>query len=139
MAISSAPQKALYQLVLDANLAAIAAVKVGTLNDPHRRRCCACSQRGWCSLALLIGEVDALIESGAPPVLRTNGALAGHGRSRYWATTASTALARIGRGMVPTIEPGFYIAPMTKPSKPNGGIGIRIEDDVVVTKKAAPF
>ena len=40
-------------------------------------------------------------------------------------------------GMVLTVEPGLYFAPKTKGlDKKWWGIGIRIEDDVVVTKKS---
>ncbi|MEN9465151.1 MAG: hypothetical protein RL217_1332 [Pseudomonadota bacterium] len=134
----SAPQKALYQLVLDANLAATAAVKAGAhWNDPHDAAVRVLTT-GLVQLGLLIGEVDALIESGAYRqfYMHKTGHWLGMDVHDVGDYRIDGHWRELEEGMVLTIEPGLYIAPDDETIEAKWrGIGIRIEDDVVVTKK----
>lgn len=133
----SESQRALYQLVLDAQYAAIEATKPGNhWNQPHEAAVKVLTA-GLVELGLLSGEVDELIESLAYRqfYMHKTGHWLGmdvHDVGEYrvdgeWRTLAP--------GMVLTIEPGIYVAPDDESVDEKWrGIGIRIEDDVVVTK-----
>lgn len=134
----SEPQRKLYQLVLDAQAAAIAATKAGNhWNQPHEAAVQVLTE-GLVELGLLEGEVEELIESQAYRqfYMHKTGHWLGmdvHDVGEYrvngeWRTLAP--------GMVLTIEPGLYVAPDDDSVDEQWrGIGIRIEDDVVVTEK----
>jgi Xaa-Pro aminopeptidase len=133
----SEPQRALYQLTLDAQYAAIEATKPGNhWNQPHEAAVRVLTT-GLVELGLLSGEVDELIESLAYRqfYMHKTGHWLGmdvHDVGEYrvegeWRTLAP--------GMVLTIEPGIYVAPDDESVDEKWrGIGIRIEDDVVVTQ-----
>ncbi|TPD54729.1 MAG: Xaa-Pro aminopeptidase [Thalassolituus maritimus] len=133
----SEPQRALYQLTLDAQYAAIEATKPGNhWNQPHEAAVKVLTT-GLVELGLLSGEVDELIESLAYRqfYMHKTGHWLGmdvHDVGEYrvegeWRTLAP--------GMVLTIEPGIYVAPDDESVDEKWrGIGIRIEDDVVVTQ-----
>ncbi|MEH6649672.1 MAG: Xaa-Pro aminopeptidase [Motiliproteus sp.] len=131
-------QKALYQWVLDAQLAAIEAVKPGaSFDDPHQ----AALQvlvTGLVELGLLQGEVDGLIEYEAykPFYMHRTSHWLGldvHDVGDYRQQDQSL---RLQPGMVLTIEPGLYIAPDNEDVDSRWrGIGIRIEDDLLVTEQ----
>ncbi|WP_369985337.1 Xaa-Pro aminopeptidase [Thalassolituus sp.] len=134
----SEPQRALYQLVLDAQYAAIEATKPGNhWNQPHEAAVQVLVE-GLVELGLLEGSVDELIESQAYRqfYMHKTGHWLGmdvHDVGEYrvngeWRTLAP--------GMVLTIEPGLYVAPDDDSVDEKWrGIGIRIEDDVVVTEE----
>lgn len=133
----SPAQAQLYQLVLDANLAAIAAVKPGAdWNTPHDVAVNILTQ-GLIELGLLTGRLDELIESGAYRqfFMHKTGHWLGmdvHDVGEYRIDGQSRILEE---GMVLTIEPGLYVAPDDDSVDPQWrGIGIRIEDDIAVTK-----
>ena len=134
-------QRALYELVLDAQTAAIACCVVGQhFNAPHEAALRVMVQ-GLVDLKLLKGRVDDIISK--------------QEYTRYCPHKASHWLGldvhdvgdyRLGGewrdlepGMVLTVEPGLYIrddaANAGLPARFRG-IGIRIEDDVLVTRKA---
>jgi len=129
-------QKALYQIVLDAQFAAIDAVKPGNhFNHPHEAALRVITQ-GLVDLGLLSGDVDKLIEDEAykPFYMHKTGHWLGldvHDVGQYkqqgeWRTLRA--------GMVLTVEPGLYVAPDEESVDAKWrGIGIRIEDDVLVT------
>ena len=133
----SPEQRALYDIVLDANHAAIAAVKPGNhWNQPHEVAVRVVTQ-GLVKLGLLKGKVAKLEESGAFRKFFMH-------RTGHWLgmDVHDVGDYKIGNewrvfepGMALTIEPGIYVAPGT-PGVPRKwhGIGIRIEDDVVVTR-----
>ena len=133
----SAEQRTLYELVLRAHEAALAQVKPGNhFNQPHETVLQVLTE-GLVELGLLQGEVAELISSEAYKdffMHRTSHWLGMdvHDVGRY--KTDDGAWREFEPGMCLTIEPGLYIAP------DNGnvderwrGIGIRIEDDVMVT------
>lgn len=132
----SAEQKALYQLVLDAQLAAIDAVKPGNhFNHPHEAAVKVLT-KGLVELGLLNGDVDELIEKEAykPFYMHKTGHWLGldvHDVGSYKIKGQWRALKP---GMVLTVEPGLYVSPdETSVDEKWRGIGIRIEDDVLVT------
>jgi len=132
----SAEQKALYELTLRAQYAAIEAVKPGNhWNQPHDAAVRVLTE-GLVDLGLLSGEVDALIESEAYKAFYMH-------RTGHWLgmDVHDVGDYKIGGewrvlepGMVLTVEPGLYVSPDNESVEPRWrGIGIRIEDDVVVT------
>lgn len=132
----SEAQAALYQIVLDAQLAAIEAVRPGQhWNHPHEAAVRVITQ-GLLDLGILEGELDTLIESEAykPYYMHRTGHWLGldvHDVGEYKVGGEWRVLEP---GMVMTVEPGIYISAVAEVDKKWRGIGIRIEDDVVVTK-----
>jgi Xaa-Pro aminopeptidase len=129
-------QKALYQLVLDAQLAAIDAVKPGNcFNHPHEAALQVLTQ-GLVDLGLLSGDVDELIskESYKPFYMHKTGHWLGLDVHDVGAYKIKGEWRVLQSGMVLTVEPGLYIAPDdTNVDEKWRGIGIRIEDDILVT------
>jgi Xaa-Pro aminopeptidase len=133
----STEQKALYELVLKAQLAAIKAVKPGNhWNKPHDATVKVIT-KGLVDLGLLKGKVSSLIKEGAYRDFYMH-------RAGHWLGMdvhdvgdykVDDEWRVLEEGMVLTVEPGIYVAPdNTKVAKKWRGIGIRIEDDVLVTK-----
>jgi Xaa-Pro aminopeptidase len=131
----SGPQADVYDLVLDAQAAAIAAVRPGaTFADPHDAALKVLAQ-GMIDMKLLTGSLDAVIESESYKrfyMHRTSHWLgkdvhdAGeYKQGEHWAPLAP--------GMVLTIEPGCYVRPADDVPEAFWNIGVRIEDDAVVT------
>ena len=133
----SPEQRALYELVLDANYAAIEQVQPGNhWNQPHEAAVKVLTQ-GLVKLGLLKGRVPQLIKDQAYRKFYMH-------RTGHWLgmDVHDVGDYKIGEewrvlepGMVLTIEPGLYIAGSSKGvAKKWHNIGIRIEDDVLVTK-----
>jgi Xaa-Pro aminopeptidase len=132
----SRTQLAVYELVLEAQLAGIAAVRPGTTLDEIHRLTVEVIARGLVRLGLLSGELEKVIETNAYKrffMHRTSHWLGMdvHDVGPYFVAGKPRALEP---GMVLTVEPGIYIAPDddTVPVEWRG-IGVRIEDDVLVT------
>ncbi|NCJ05274.1 M24 family metallopeptidase [Synechococcales cyanobacterium C] len=139
----SDPQRALYELVLEAQTQAIAQVKPGnpyhTIHDAAVR----VITTGLVDLGLLHGEVDTLIEEEQykPFYMHRTGHWLGldvHDVGAY--KQDAETWQPLQAGQVLTVEPGIYISPdiqlpEEQPPVPEywRGIGIRIEDDVLVT------
>ncbi len=135
--IFSDAQRKMYQLVLDAQYAAIEAVKPGNhWNQPHEAAVRVLTE-GLVKYGLLQGDVDELIETLAYRqfYMHKTGHWLGmdvHDVGEYRIDGQWRVLEP---GMVMTVEPGLYIAPDDESVEPQWrGIGIRIEDDVVVTE-----
>ena len=132
----TAPQKELYELVLDAQLQCIAACSVGhTFADVHDTAVRVLTQ-GMVALELLKGDVEVLIETKAYKKYYMHGTshwlgMDVHDVGSYVASGGSRPLEP---GMVLTVEPGLYV-PAADSDAPERfrGIGIRIEDDILVT------
>lgn len=133
----SKEQKALYELVLKAQLAAIKTIKPGNhWNQPHDETVRVIT-KGLIELGLLKGTLKKLIDQGAYKDFYMH-------RAGHWLgmDVHDVGDYKIGdewrvleEGMVMTVEPGIYVAPDNKKvAKKWRGIGIRIEDDVAVTK-----
>ncbi|MCB9728993.1 MAG: aminopeptidase P N-terminal domain-containing protein [Deltaproteobacteria bacterium] len=129
-------QRAVYQLVLDAQLASIEASRVGATFDSVHDASVRVLTEGMVTLGLLEGEVDALIadESYKRYYMHRTGHWLGmdvHDVGSYRDGDASRPLEA---GMVMTVEPGLYIASDDEEApEAFRGIGVRIEDDVLIT------
>jgi Xaa-Pro aminopeptidase len=135
--VFSKPQRLLYDLVLRAQEAAIRHVKPGNhWNDPHDAAVRVVT-KGLMELGLLKGQLATLLKKGAYKefyVHRTGHWLGMdvHDVGDYKVDGESRLLEP---GMALTIEPGIYIPAGSKGvAKKWWDIGIRIEDDVVVTR-----
>ncbi len=140
----SGPQRAVYDIVLAAQAAAIERVGPGqSFHAPHEAAVRVLTQ-GMIDLGLLAGSVDGAIESGAYRQFymhRTSHWLGmdvhDAGDYREPGTTADDTgerpWRRLASGMTLTVEPGLYIRPAPNVPEPFEHIGVRIEDDVLVT------
>jgi len=133
----SPAQKALYELVLDAQESAIAEVRPGNhWEDPHQAAVRVIT-RGLVELGLLKGRVPTLIKNEAYKkfYMHRTGHWLGMDVHDVGDYKVDGAWRLLEPGMVLTVEPGLYIPSGSKGvAKKWQGIGIRIEDDVVVTK-----
>ncbi|MEG2920162.1 MAG: Xaa-Pro aminopeptidase [Acinetobacter sp.] len=133
----SPEQKALYDVVLKAQLAAIDAVRIGnSYKEPHRIAVRILVQ-GLLDLGLMQGDIEQIIESESFHQFYMHGT--GHWLGMDVHDVGSYKIEGEWRayeeGMAVTVEPGLYIAPDDETVDAKWrGIGIRIEDDVVVTK-----
>ncbi len=135
--VFSDEQKAIYELVLKAQKAAIKAVKPGNhWNQPHEVAVEVLT-KGLVKLGLLSGRVDELIESEAYRkfYMHRTGHWLGMDVHDVGDYKVDDQWRVLEPGMVLTIEPGLYIMPDDEDVEPKWrGIGVRIEDDVVVTE-----
>ena len=134
----SDPQRALYELVLEAQLAAIDKVRPGNhWNDPHRAAVRVLT-KGLLKLGLLRGTLAKALkaESYTRFFMHRTGHWLGMDVHDVGDYKVDGHWRELERGMVLTIEPGLYIPRGSKGvAKKWQGIGIRIEDDVLVTSK----
>lgn len=133
----SEPQRELYEIVLEANQGATAQAVTGNhWNDPHETAVKVVT-RGLRSLGLLTGRLPALVKQRAYQqyFMHRTGHWLGidvHDVGDYMVDEQWRLLEP---GMTMTIEPGIYVAPGAGGrARRWRGIGIRIEDDVVVTR-----
>lgn len=131
----SAAQRDVYQLVLAAQAAAIEQVKPGNVwNDPHQAALQVLAQ-GFVDLGLCRGSVDGVLESG--DYKRFYMHRTGHWLGMDVHDAGEYKLKGEWRpfqpGMVLTVEPGCYISPAEDVPQHFWNIGIRIEDDALVT------
>ena len=133
----SPEQKVLYQVVLDAQIAAIDAVRIGnSYKEPHNVAVRILVQ-GLLDLGIMQGDIDEIIEKESFRQFYMHGTghwlgmdvhdVGSYKQDGEWRTYQE--------GMVVTVEPGLYIAPDDETVDVKWrGIGIRIEDDIVATK-----
>jgi Xaa-Pro aminopeptidase len=133
----SAPQRNLYEVVLEANQAATDKVRAGNhWNDPHDAAV-AVVTKGLKDLGLLEGRVSQLVKSNAYKrfFMHKTGHWLGMDVHDVGDYKVADQWRLLEPGMVMTIEPGIYVSPDDKSvDKRWRGIGIRIEDDVQVTR-----
>jgi Xaa-Pro aminopeptidase len=131
-------QRAVYEVVLEAQLAAIDKVRPGNhWNQPHEAAVRLITQ-GLVKLGLLKGTVAKLIrEHQYQPFFNH--------RTGHWLglDVHDVGDYKVGGewrvlepGMALTVEPGIYIRPSADVPKEFWNIGVRIEDDVLVTRHA---
>lgn len=130
-------QREIYDLVLEAQVACCEMVRPGSTNDEIKARSVEILTEGLVRLGLLKGDPAELIKDEKYKQFYMHGlghylGLDVHDVGRYYHKDQPR---RLEPGMVMTVEPGIYISPDTKdiPSE-YLGIGVRIEDDVLVTK-----
>lgn len=135
----SAEQATVYDIVLAAQQAAIDKARAGEAVEAMHSTATRILTQGMVDLGWLHGEVDGLIEQGAQRRFFMHGTghwlgLDVHDVGRYRVDGASR---RLLPGMVTTVEPGLYVQPDDDTvSERWRGMGIRIEDDVLVTDDA---
>ena len=143
----SPEQRALYQLVLDAQKAAIAACKPGnTWDDPHQAAVKVLAQ-GLLDLGILAGTLAEAMT--VPSAVAGEPAQDAPYRQFYMHRTGhwlgldvhdvgdykvEDNWRTLQPGMVLTVEPGLYISPAENVDSKWWNIGIRIEDDVLITE-----
>jgi Xaa-Pro aminopeptidase len=133
----SEPQRDIYQLVLESQKAAIEMVRPGETTQAVHERVVEVLTTGMIDLGLLEGPADKAIEEGAYKkfYMHKTGHWLGmdvHDVGRYKVANEWRPMAP---GIVQTIEPGLYIAEDCDSVAPHWrGIGVRIEDDVLVTE-----
>jgi Xaa-Pro aminopeptidase len=139
-------QQALYEITLEAQLQAIAAVKPGNPSNSFHDAAVKVIVEGLLELGLLTGDAEEIIKEKKykPFYMHNTGHWLGldvhdagfmqYGGKDHWLPFAP--------GQVVTVEPGIYINPNIKPVEGQPeipdrwkGIGIRIEDDVLVTEQ----
>ncbi len=131
----TAPQKQIYNLVLDAQLAAIAQAKPNNTWDDLYNATVDVITRGLVDLGLLSGDVNELIENKAFRKFYMH--KAGHWLGMdvhdvgLYKKNGQPIL--LQAGMVLTIEPGIYIPQQADVDAKWWNIGVRIEDDVLIT------
>ena len=131
----SAEQKAIYEIVLRAQLAGIDEVRPGRPFVAYHDAAVRVLTEGLLDLGLLAGSLDGAIESKAYADFYPH-------RTGHWlgldvhdagAYQHGEAYRPLEPGMVMTVEPGLYIQPDLDCDERFKGIGVRIEDDIVCT------
>ncbi len=132
----SPEQRAVYEVVLAAQLAAIAATRAGVSFVSVHERAVQVLCEGFVRLGLLAGTVEEAIQTNSYRRFYMH-------RTSHWlgldvhdcgAYIVAGQSRQLEEGMVLTIEPGCYIASDDETVESRWrGIGVRIEDDVLVT------
>ncbi len=133
----SAAQRDVYQMILDAQIAAIEDIRPGLAYNMIQENTVRRLTEGMVQLGILSGSVDELIETNAYKKYYPHGTghwlgIDVHDVGSYYGPDGKHR--KLEPGMVLTIEPGLYI-PHDDQSVPAElrGLGIRIEDNIVVT------
>ena len=129
-------QRAVYEVVLAAQLAAIDAVRPGNhWNEPHDAAVKALTE-GLISLGILKGTPKSLIKEGAYKryFMHKTGHWLGMDVHDVGDYKLGEQWRMLEPGMTMTVEPGLYFPPQKGLAKKWWNIGVRIEDDVLVTK-----
>lgn len=138
-------QRTLYEIVLEAQKKAIDEVQIGkSIRASHDIAVCVITQ-GLLDLGLLQGSLEELIEGEKykPFFMHGTGHWLGldvHDAGTYKIGVEKDAWTTLEVGNIITVEPGIYISPYIQPAEGQPeiperwqGIGIRVEDDVLVT------
>jgi Xaa-Pro aminopeptidase len=132
-------QRAVYEVVLEAQLAAIDKVRSGNhWNHPHEAAVRVITQ-GLVKLGLLDGRVATLVKDEAylPFFSHRTGHWLGLDVHDVGDYKVGGEWRVLEPGMVLTVEPGIYIRPSPRVPREFWNIGIRIEDEVLVTDASA--
>ena len=131
----SAEQRAIYELVLQIQLAVIAKVKPGVLWPVLQETAIQVMTEGLLRLGILQGDLKQLLAEKAyfQFYMHNIGHWLGldtHDVGKY---RIGTEWRQLEPGIVHTVEPGIYIRPDASVDKKWWNIGVRIEDDILVT------
>lgn len=136
----SKAQREIYDLVLETQMSCIEMARPGVKHDDLKNHSIRMLTEGMVRLGLLKGDPEELIKEEKYKQFYMHGlghflGIDVHDVGRYYYGTDSRELES---GMVMTVEPGLYVAADTK-DIPEWylGIGVRIEDDVVITNNGA--
>ncbi len=136
----TAAQREVYDIVLETEIACLDATKPGTTVKERQNLSIEMLTEGMKKLGLLKGKTKDLIKKKAYEKYYMHGVghylgLDVHDAGRYFSDHQAKDSRPFAAGMVLTVEPGLYIPADDKsaPAKYRG-IGIRIEDDVLVTE-----
>jgi Xaa-Pro aminopeptidase len=134
-------QREVYDVVLEVQLQCVEATKTGTTIKQRQDLSIELLTEGMKKLGLLKGKTQDLIKQKKFMKYYMHGVghylgLDVHDAGRYFTDQTAKNSRPFAPGMVLTVEPGLYIPPDDKsaPAKYRG-IGIRIEDDVLVTEE----
>jgi Xaa-Pro aminopeptidase len=136
----SPEQRAIYEVVLDAQKKAIARVRPGATHDDVEGTAARAQTEGLLRLGLLKGGLESILRGRTYRKLTLHGVshwvgLDVHDKGAYEVGGASRPLAA---GMVLTVEPGIYVPANTPGVDPKWwNIGVRIEDTILVTGDGA--
>jgi Xaa-Pro aminopeptidase len=133
----SGPQRDIYELVLEAQLACIKAVKPGAPFGKYHDAANKVLAQGLIDLKLCKGSLATVLEKETYKQFYMHRAghwlgLDVHDAGEYKRDGKWVSLKP---GMVLTVEPGLYIRPADNVPKHFWDIGVRIEDDILVTAK----
>ncbi|HKE47565.1 MAG TPA: Xaa-Pro aminopeptidase [Rhodanobacteraceae bacterium] len=135
----SEEQRAIYDIVLAAQTAAIDEVRPGRSFDAYHEAAVRVITRGLIRIGLLEGSLEKNLREHTYRTfyMHKTGHWLGLDVHDVGDYRIDGEFRQLEPGMVVTVEPGIYIAPELKrvPARYRG-IGIRIEDDVVVTRGA---
>ncbi|WP_312741568.1 Xaa-Pro aminopeptidase [Cedecea neteri] len=131
----SPAQREIYDIVLESLETSLKLYRPGTSMQEVTTEVVRIMVKGLVKLGILKGDIDHLIANNA------HRAFFMHGLS-HWLGLDVHDVGAYGQdrsrllepGMVITVEPGLYIAPDADVPAQYRGIGIRIEDDIVITK-----
>jgi Xaa-Pro aminopeptidase len=132
----SVAQRALYDVVLAAQLAAIEVVRPGAAVDAPHRRAVEVLVDGLRDLKLLHVEREEIIaqELYRPFFMHRTSHWLGMDVHDVGTYVSGGEPRKLEAGMVMTVEPGLYVSPARADTPPEfAGVGVRIEDDVLVT------
>lgn len=129
-------QRQLYQIVLDAQYAAIKELQPGnSWNEPDKAAVQVIAS-GLLELGLLQGDLGEIIdkEKYKPFYMHKTGHWLGLDVHDVGDYKVDSEWRTLQPGMVLTVEPGIYVSPSDDVDKKWWNIGIRIEDDVLITE-----
>ncbi|UNK62088.1 Xaa-Pro aminopeptidase [Buttiauxella ferragutiae] len=130
----SAPQRAIYDIVLESLETSLQLYRPGTSMQEVTAQVIRIMVTGLVKLGILHGDVDKLIAENAHRPFFMHGLSHWLGLDVHDVGVYGVDRSRkLEPGMVITVEPGLYIAPDADVPAEYRGIGIRIEDDILIT------
>ncbi len=136
----SPAQRDIYDVVLETQKACCEITKVGSSNVKRQELAIEMLTEGMVRIGLLKGKPKDLIKKKAYKKYYMHGlghylGLDVHDAGRYFSDTRVKKSRPFEAGMVLTVEPGIYVPPDDRSAPPKyRGIGVRVEDDVLITK-----
>jgi len=129
-------QREIYDIVLASLMRALELYRPGTSIQEVTGEVVRIMISGLVKLGILHGEVDELVEKNAHRPFFMHGLSHWLGLDVHDVGVYGPDRSReLAPGMVLTVEPGLYIAPDAGVPEAYRGIGIRIEDDIVITEE----